>query len=85
MTAEYSSIVTTSSKCFKCGADDHFKKDCPKLKENKENDDGKGSGGDKGDSGDKKKNPRYIPPKDGEPHTKTINGEEGKYCKKYCK
>ena len=60
-------------RCFKCGSLDHIKKDCPK----ESNPDGKNEGG----GGNNCKN-KWPPPKDGEPHQKTVNGKTWKWCQK---
>ena len=62
--------------CFNCGADDHLRKDCPKPPQNTNSDNSGTSTGGTGRHWTK------IKPADGEPHTKTVNGEEYMYCDK---
>jgi hypothetical protein len=57
-----------SIKCFECGEPGHVKANCPKKKDDDERDHGQ-------------PNPLHIPPKDGEPHTRTEKGNTKTLCK----
>jgi hypothetical protein len=68
--------------CFNCNEKGHISPNCPKKNTDAGNAGGNDRQASEGDDGNRQRSAARTAPKEGEPETKTVDGEETKWCGK---